>query len=76
MTTAHTPVAALTILKGNPSDSDIAALTAVLTTMSVTAAHSHERVTRNDWGRLDEKLSATGQAHLGVFPHLRFVSVV
>ncbi|MDO4908621.1 MAG: acyl-CoA carboxylase subunit epsilon [Corynebacterium sp.] len=58
MTAKKTPF--LTVVKGNPSHSEVAALTAVFSSMAAVAADTKERTThRNQWGRRSESFSPT-----------------
>lgn len=64
------------VLKGNPSDSDVAALSALLTQLTNEARRAGAGVSahgeRNLWGQVDERFSTPLQFNPSAFRNVRF----
>lgn len=73
MTTPTTPTKPLfRIVKGNPTDTEIAALTAVLTGLARRHADQDPTAERNLWGRPDQRLQRPTLYNPSAFRNVNF----
>ena len=62
----------MSVLKGNPSDTETATLALLFAGMAAAGGASEDRGPRNDWGRLEEGFHQPHQYVPGTFRNVHF----
>ncbi|MDO4686499.1 MAG: acyl-CoA carboxylase subunit epsilon [Corynebacterium sp.] len=71
-TTSEVKKPFLTIVNGNPDDTQVAALTVLFATMANNAVNKEEERERNMWGSYDDRLRANSSYNPASFRNVSF----